>query len=218
MSAVTKMIFKEARKENMPLSAPGVVLFSLESSIPDKLNKNKAYHYKRPYFTEARLLTHDQLDRINKIISEKHEIISEQKPIKKEVSVLDMSTIDSPWLRSEKIKTLWDSKPKPSEKFQDQSEEKSEMKTETKKSKRSKKKSQEKQSEEKQSEQVQPEMKSEEKTENEKLSELKQEEIKIENEWLNENTFEQSKTNHSEKRVQKKMTKQDKLNKHKLMK
>ena len=74
----------------MPLSAPGIILYSLEASIADKNNKNKAYKYKIPYFTDAKLLTHDQLERINNIINEKHSIVNEYKP-SKDVSITDMS-------------------------------------------------------------------------------------------------------------------------------
>ena len=136
----------------MPLSAPGIILFSLETAIPDRKDKTKAHKYKIPYFTDAKLLTHDQLERINKIIEEKHELVNNDKP-KKEVSVLDMSSlnsVDSPWLK------------------QSQKTNQNEISKEA-----------------------------------------------TNDEWLNENTLEQPKKN-EHKTEQKKMTKRDKLNKHKL--
>ena len=165
MSIAISKIFKEARREGMPLSAPGIILYSLETAIPDRKDKTKAHKYKIPYFTDARLLTHDQLERINKIIEEKHELVNTNKP-KKEVSVLDMSSldsVDSPWLKQSQNKQIEEQKI----------------------------------------------------NNNEKTKKTSNDEWLNENKWLNENTLEQPKKI-VQKTEQKKMTKRDKLNKHKL--
>ena len=90
MSIAISKIYKEAHREGMPLSAPGIILYSLEASIVNTTNKNKAYKYKVPYFTDAKLLTHDQLERINRIIEEKHDLSIDSKPVK-DVSIVDIS-------------------------------------------------------------------------------------------------------------------------------
>ena len=89
MSIAISKIFKEAKREGMPVSAPGIILYSLEASIIDKHNKNKAHKYKVPYFTDAKLLTHDQLERINNIIAEKHNLKVDS--INKDSSIVDIS-------------------------------------------------------------------------------------------------------------------------------
>lgn len=93
MSKVISKIFREAREKDMPMSAPGIALFSLQASTPDKFDSSKAYRYKTPYFTEVKLLTHDQLERINKIIEEKHPKSEYSNYTKKDVSIMDLSKI-----------------------------------------------------------------------------------------------------------------------------
>lgn len=93
MSKVISKIFREAHEKDMPLSAPGIALFTIQASTPDKFNSKKAYRYRTPYFTDVKLLTHDQLDRINKIIEEKHPNSEYSNYTKKDVSIMDLSKI-----------------------------------------------------------------------------------------------------------------------------
>ena len=93
MSKVISKIFREAHEKDMPLSAPGIALFTIQASTPDKFNSKKAYRYRTPYFTDVKLLTHDQLERINKIIDEKHPNSEYSNYTKKDVSIMDLSKI-----------------------------------------------------------------------------------------------------------------------------
>lgn len=93
MSKVISKIFREAHEKDMPLSAPGIALFTIQASTPDKFNSKKAYRYRTPYFTDVKLLTHDQLERINKIIEEKHPNSEYSNYTKKDVSIMDLSKI-----------------------------------------------------------------------------------------------------------------------------
>ena len=96
MSIAISKIYKEAHKKGMPISSPGLIMFSLESATRDKRNTSKAYRYKIPYFTEARLLTHDQLERINKILEEDVEIISEEPTIEIDNDFPSLESIQAP--------------------------------------------------------------------------------------------------------------------------
>ena len=93
MSNVISKIFREAHEKDMPLSAPGIALFTIQASTTDKFDSSKAFRYKSPYFTDVKLLTHDQLERINKIIEEKHPNNEYSNYTKKDISVMDLSKL-----------------------------------------------------------------------------------------------------------------------------
>jgi len=83
---LTQRIFQEAKNKNNPLTSAGLIMFSLETEIPNKYDSKKAYKYKQPNFTEIKLLTLEQLEKINEIIN----------PIetKKEISIMDFTKIN----------------------------------------------------------------------------------------------------------------------------
>lgn len=190
MSIAISKIYKEAHKEGMPISAPGIILFSLETSIVNKANKNKAYRYKVPYFTDAKLLTHDQLERINKIISEEHDLSVDYKP-KKDVSLMDVSKYH---LSETEYPSLENCNSKQSQK---QSK------------KQSKKQSQQQEEEHKIEKEIEVKEKSKEEQREDIINQL-------EKEW-NEDAKENSKEQIQNKtdNESKKMSKRDKLNKYK---
>ena len=93
--SVISQIYELAKEKGMPISSPGLIMFSLNTKIPNKYNNHKAFIYDKPLFTEIHLLTHNQLERINKIIEEGEQKIEEPTIKKKEVSVIDFSKINS---------------------------------------------------------------------------------------------------------------------------
>lgn len=84
--SVVSQIYELAKEQGMPISSPGLIMFSLNTKIPNKFDSHKAFIYDKPTFTEIHLLTHEQLEEINKILYKDDNNIK-----KKDISIIDFS-------------------------------------------------------------------------------------------------------------------------------
>ena len=115
MLSLSQRIFQEAKNKDNPISSAGLILFTLETEIPNKYNPKKAYKYKQPNFTDIKLLTLEQLEKINEILYPEEE---KNIPQKKEVSIMDFSKINQ---NDEKPRNVFEEVSKPRNVFEEAS-------------------------------------------------------------------------------------------------